>query len=254
MELVVDVMSCQDTINSILHFQTDDNSLYWRETLFLVYPGLDKSKGLDADWRTRREYLSEQLSLLYAQAENDLKTKAGMFNQYWLERKNEVTEVFSKVFQINCAEILDDMSAKISLNPICPRDIHSHFFTIFYRYGKEQFLMTAIHEMVHFVWFHIWHKHFKDSVSLYDAPHIEWLLSEMVVDTFVHQTDIGKFFDSSRVERPAYRYFYDMKVGGEPILVRLEKFYLNATSLVDFMEKAIQYCRENESCIRKQVL
>lgn len=54
MELVVDVMSCQDTINSILHFQTDDNSLYWRETLFLVYPGLDKSKGLDADWRTRR--------------------------------------------------------------------------------------------------------------------------------------------------------------------------------------------------------
>ena len=26
MKLDVDVMSCEDTINSILHFQTDDNS------------------------------------------------------------------------------------------------------------------------------------------------------------------------------------------------------------------------------------
>lgn len=254
MKLVVDVMSCEDTINSILHFQTDDNSLYWRETLFQVYPSLDKSKGLDAVWDVRKEYLCEQLRLLYLQVENDLTVKAKIFNQYWLERKKEVTEVFSKVFQIDCENILDDMTAQISLNPICPRDIHCHFFTIFYRYRKEQFLMTAIHEMVHFVWFLIWHKYFKDSVSHYDAPHLEWLLSEMVIDTFVHHSDIGIFFDSSRIERPAYRYFYDMKVKGEPILAMLEEFYLSATSITDFMEKAIQYCRENEECIRKQVL
>ena len=164
MKLVVDVMSCEDTINSILHFQTDDSSLYWRETLFQVYPSLDKSKGLDAVWDARKEYLCEQLRLLYLQVENDLTVKAKIFNQYWLEKKDEVTEVFSKVFQIDCENILDDMTAQISLNPICPRDIHCHFFTVFYRYGKEQFLMTAIHEMVHFVWFLIWHKHFKDSV------------------------------------------------------------------------------------------
>ncbi len=76
----------------------------------------------------------------------------------------------------------------------------------------------------------------------------------MVIDTFVHHTDIGIFFDSSRIERPAYRYFYDMKVDEEYILVKLEKIYLNAISITDFMEKAIQYCRENEECIRKQVL
>ncbi len=254
MKLDVDVMPCEDTINSILHFQTDDNSLYWRETLFQVYPSLDKSKGFDADWCIRREYLREQLAVLYVQVENELKAKADMFNQFWLERKNEVEKVFSDVFQIDCTNILDDMTAQISLNPICPRDIYRHFFTIFYRYGKEQFLMTAIHEMIHFVWFYIWHKHFKDSVSHYDAPHIEWLLSEMVIDTFVHHSDIGIFFDSSRIEKPAYRYFYDMKVKGEPILAMLEEFYLNATSITDFMEKAIQYCRENEECIRKQVL
>lgn len=254
MKLDVDVMSCEDTINSILHFQTDDNSLYWRETLFQVYPFLDKDKGLDADWCIRREYLSEQLAVLYVQVENELKAKADMFNQYWLERKNEVVKVFSDVFQIDCTNILDDMSAKISLNPICPRDIHLHFFTIFYRYGKEQFLMTAIHEMIHFVWFYIWHKHFKYSVSNYDAPHIEWLLSEMVIDTFVRHTDIRKFFDNSRAERPAYRYFYDMKINGELVLARLEKIYPKSASITDFMEKAIQYCRENEVCIRKQVL
>ncbi len=254
MKLVVDVMSCEDTINSILHFQTDDNSLYWREKLFQVYPNLDKSKGLDADWCVRKEYLCEQLRFLYSQAEREFAFKSDIFNQYWLERKKEVIEVFSKVFQIDCENILDDMTAQISLNPICPRDIHHHFFTFFYRYGKEQFLMTAIHEMVHFVWFHIWHKHFKDSVSYYEAPHLEWLLSEVAIDTFVHHSDIGIFFDSSRIERPAYRYFYDMKVNGKPILAMLEEFYLNATSITDFMEKAIQYCRENEKVIRKQVL
>ena len=95
------------------------------------------------------------MKFLYLQVENKLSEKADIFNQYWFERKNEVTEVFSCVFQIDCANILNDMSAKISLNPICPRDIHHHFFTIFYRYGKEQFLMTAIHEMIHFVWFYI---------------------------------------------------------------------------------------------------
>lgn len=46
MDLSVKIMSKIDTLSSILNFQTDDTSVYWRGALFKAYPFLDEKKNV----------------------------------------------------------------------------------------------------------------------------------------------------------------------------------------------------------------
>lgn len=254
MKLSVKAMSKKATISSILMFQTNDTSLYWREPLFRVYPFLDKDKGLNASWRDRKKYLAAELSQYYIQIKDELQKKVDTFNAHWLNNQENIIKIFTDVFNINCYNLFNDMLAEVSLNPICPRDINKNSFTVFYKSDETRFLETALHEIVHFVWFYIWQQHFKDDSKEYESPHLKWVLSEMVVDTFVNNTDIGEFFSPQRRNSCVYRYFYTMQINNVPILQMLSNIYQNLLTLTHFMETAYKYCQDNESEIRKQML
>lgn len=72
MDLSVKIMSKIDTLSSILNFQTDDTSVYWRGALFKAYPFLDEKKCLNMAWNERKEYLTAELSKIYDKIEIDL--------------------------------------------------------------------------------------------------------------------------------------------------------------------------------------
>ena len=108
--------------------------------------------------------------------------------------------------------------------------------------------------MIHFVWFYVWEKHFKDKSDDYDAPNLKWVLSEMVVDTFVKNTAIGDLYPENYKKRSAYSYFYNMKINGESILAQLSNMYKNSQNVTDFMEQAYTFCQKNEKSIREQML
>ena len=56
MDLSVLIMEKEKTIQETLLFQTDNQTLFWKEQLFKVYPELDKEKGLYDSWEKRKEY------------------------------------------------------------------------------------------------------------------------------------------------------------------------------------------------------
>lgn len=254
MDLTIKVMSEQASINSILMFQTDKASMYWRKPLFKIYSFLDEKRGLQASWRNRKKYITAQFSDFYRKNKTELYVKTKMFNEYWLINKENVTKTFSETFNINCRPLFNNMTAEVSLNPICPRNISNHSFTVFYKSDENKFLETALHEIIHFVWFYIWHKHFNDSNKDYDGPHLKWVLSEMVVETFVSNTEIGKFFSQASRGNVAYKYFYTMKIHNTLILETLSQIYQETQNIMQFMEQAYKYCLDNEQAIRAQML
>lgn len=252
MDLFVKIMNKKDTITSILYFQTDDTSVYWREPLFKTYPFLEK-KYLHASWEDRKQYLTTELSKFYDKINKNLQSKKVVFQKIWNYKKENINNIYSKVFYIDCHNLFNNMIAEISLNPICPRDIRHQSYSVVWSGNGSDFLKTSLHEMIHFVWFYLWQHHFNDSWDEYEAPDLKWILSEMVVDTLVKNTDIGKLYHRTD-EYPAYEYFYEMKIGHRFLLDELSSLYKNARNIIQFMEQAYQYCRDNEQAIRAQML
>lgn len=254
MDLSVSVMSKAATVESILKFQTDNTSIYWRKKLFTIYQFLDGEKYLTTDEAIRKEYLTRQMGDYYDKVAAEIRSKTENFNKYWLTHKEKVVKAFADTFNIDYSYLFNDITAEVSLNPICPRNINKHSFSIFFQNDEQRFLDTAIHEMIHFSWFEIWQKHFHDNCQDYESPHLKWILSEMVIDTFIRYTKVGDLFSNFRRQSAAYKYFYAMTVKNKPILETLSDFYKTNPDITHFMELAYKYCQANEQEIRKQIL
>lgn len=253
MGISIQIMQKQKTIESILDFQTDSMPPFWREPLFKCYPFLDKEKGFYPPFQIRKDYLTQALSHFYTQNYQAFLEKQKLFFEHLKHNQKQLLPVFNNIFNIDCKPIFDTTLIEISLNPICPRYLNEKRFTIFFKFGPEQFLNTVIHELIHFVWFFIWQKHFNDSSNEYESPHLKWILSEMVVDTLVKNTELNQFYKARGNETPAYSYFYDMHIQNKPVLDTLSLFFKQSKEITLFMEKAFQYILTYENEIRKQM-
>ena len=112
----------------------------------------------------------------------------------------------------------------------------------------------SIHEVIHYLWFYVWNKHFGDSYSEYDTPSLKWILSEMVVESFMDDERLASInpYYPRKNGGCVYRYFQDMNIQNKPILDTLREFY-KGNHITEFMETSYNYCLENEIAIRKHI-
>lgn len=253
MDLSIIIMEKPDTVANILKFQTDGVSAYWREKLFRAYPFLDENLCAKLPWEARKQYLTDELSAFYDKITPQLQQKLIATQKVWATNKAAVNDTYSKVFNVDCCSILNDMVAGISLNPICPRFLKEKFFSVVWAGDDDNFLKTALHEMIHFVWFYVWQQHFADKAEEYEKPHLKWILSELVIDTLVKDTAIRNLYPEAHRQQPAYKYFYQMNINDTPILHTLSALNKQAKNIEEFMEISYKYCLENEASIRKEI-
>lgn len=117
---------------------------------------------------------------------------------------------------------------------------------------KKGALGLSIHEIIHFVWFHVWNNYFHDSYDEYELPHLKWILSEMVVEPIMRDERlraINPYFDGGGC---VYPYFYTLKIENRPILDILYEMY-QSMSMVEFMKKSYELCLEYEALIREHI-
>jgi hypothetical protein len=231
--------------DSIMEFQSESQSDWWREALFATYPQLDKTKATP-------EYLRQNLKVVYDAQEGEWIDKLRKYAERWRFYKGQIEAAFSEAFEIDCANRFDNMVGNISLNPICPRYLDTRTFDIYYENSERGALGIALHEMVHFVWFDVWQNRFHDGMAEYESPHLKWVFSEMAVDPIMRRDkrlyEINPYF----ADGCAYGYFYEMKIEGKPILETLYDMYLD-TDIVGFMEQGYAYCAAHEGEIRAQM-
>jgi len=242
----------QDDIEFILFHQHDDTPEFWRKQLFKAYPDLDYEYTKSLPESERFKFITKQMKIKAQKFRNTIDKSVKTFQQFWDDNiADKLNEAYGLAFDNDCSKILNKMKAEVGLNPICPRNISDHSFHIYHRLETKWAMSTALHEITHFVWFYFWHKHFKDKPKEYNSPNLKWLLSEIVVETIIRNSDIGKL--SEQPKWIAYSYFYDMKIGNKLIFDTMRKMYVNRKDIFDFMEKSFDWIQSNETQLRAKI-
>lgn len=243
----------EEDLDFILFHQKDGTPVWWHKRLFDVYPDLN----YEYCWKSniseeqRFEYITKQMKVQSQKRTEVIVKSIGMFKAAWQSAADKLNSVYSNAFDNDCSDILNDMTAQVGLNPICPRDIERHSFDIYHYFDPKLVVSMATHEITHFVWFYFWQKHFGDNPSEYDFPNIKWLLSEIVVETINHNSDIAHL--GKQPEHIAYSYFYDMEIGGKLVFDTMRKMYLDRQDIFDFMEKSFDWIQHNETELREKI-
>lgn len=254
MELHVMIPDFQVMFNQIMDFQTEETSPFWSKPLFHFYPQLDAQYALSLPFEDRKRYFERTLRNVYEELKPTFQQKAELYQAHWETCKPQITAALSDAFGIDCDELFNDMQCQVSMNPISPRYLKEHTFTILYLNSEKGMIGLAIHEIIHFVWFFVWNRLFQDSYEDYESPSLKWILSEIVVDPIMRDPRLSSINPYFPLENGGciYPYFFDMQVDGKLILDTLDTMY-RSQPMEDFMKNSYAYCLAHEAEIREHI-
>ena len=245
----------EHSLESIMLFQTDQQTAFWLEPIMHFYPQIDKKELMERDIVNKRVYLDEVFAEIYKNTEEEINNKVIVYNAHFAKYKTQIEDALSDAFKLDAHLLYNDLTGNITLNPISPRFLKERCFDIFYKSSERGALGLSLHEVIHYFWFHVWNKHFGDSYEEYETPSLKWILSEMVVEAIMSDkrlSSINPYFPKEN-GGCVYPYFQNMLINGMPILETISRFYQENT-ITDFMEIAYAYCSEHECSIRQHIM
>ena len=227
-------------IASVLDFQTDGETPFWSSSLYHFFPEIDQEAAQRMAYPERCAYIAGRLCEVYRRKEAVIEEKVAAYHAHWRAHRAQAEAAFSQAFGLDCSVLINDMVCKVSLNPVSPRFLEAHAFEVFYLNSERGALGMALHEMTHFLWFHVWHEVFRDSPREYERPHLKWVLSEMVVEPILSDPSLVALNPYYPRERGGcvYPYFYDMIISGECILDTLHAMYRRRSDIQGFMRES----------------
>lgn len=234
-------------LEAILEFQGEDQGEFFRESLYMFYPNFEKERMNSLDTDGKKEYIGSELKQIYADNEVLLEEKIKAYQAHWDNNKEVIQKTFEEIFDMKLENDFNFMEGKISLNPVSPRYIETSTFDVFYLNSERGALGLSLHEITHFLWFKKWQEIFKDNPEEYEAPHLKWIFSEIVVESILSDERLKKL--NPYTGHNVYEYFYKLEVDGQPILNILDKLYRD-NSIEEFMKKGFEFCKEHEELIR----
>ena len=245
----------QHSIDSILLFQTDEQTPYWSDALLYFYPQIDKAELAKRDLAGRRQYISDTLADLYhKELKQELDQKVIAYNAHFAKYKDQIEDALSEAFDLDTRSVFNDLAGNVTLNPVGPRFLKERYFDVFYKNSERGALGMSLHEIIHFLWFDVWHRHFGDDYDGYETPSLKWILSEMVVESIMSDprlSSINPYFPREN-GGCVYGYFQNMVIDGKPILNTLDGF-CRKHRMTGFMEVSYAYCQRFEKEIRRHI-
>ena len=245
----------QHSIDSIMLFQTDDQTPYWSDTLLYFYPQIEKQRLAKLPFDAKKEYLSESLYDIYhREIKQEMDDKVNAYNDHFIKHKKQIEDALSEAFALDIRTIFNDIAGNITMNPVGPRFLKEHYFDIFYKNSHRGAIGVSIHEIIHYIWFYVWNNHFGDDYSEYESPSLKWILSEMVIESIMSDQRLCSINPYYPRENGGcvYGYFQNMIIDGKPILETIDQYYRN-NKIQDFMERSYRYCQEFEKDIRSHI-
>jgi hypothetical protein len=228
---------------------------FWSEPIFYFLPELIKFKGVFGKSNDNKYIVKEisgTVAKLYESREKEIQNKVISYQEHWNCHEKLINESFSSIFEFDTGETFNDLVCNITLNPISPRYLKKNIFDVFYMNSDEGSIGSALHEIAHYLWFHLWNRRYKDSYEQYEAPSLIWILSEAVVEQILSDKEFNRI-NPYHQSGNAYPYFYNMIVAGRSLYDYLDEIYKN-NSIDKFMDKSYKFMIENEEEIRSQML
>ena len=171
-------------------FQTDNQTLYWSDALLYFYPQVEKQEIAKLNFEEKRKYVSKVLYYVYhkeikKEIKKEINEKVNTYNNHFLKHKDQIEDALSEAFDIDTRTIFNDLIGNITMNPVGPRFLKERYFDIFYKNSERGAIGISIHEVIHYIWFYVWNKHFGDDYNEYEILSLKWILSEMIVESIM---------------------------------------------------------------------
>lgn len=241
-------------MESILGFQSDEESDFWTRPLYDFYPQLSQEHARKLPFAERKAYIEKRMRAVYAEQENLLNQKVSAYTEQWRDDREPITSALSEAFDTDCARLFNDLRCGVSLNPIEPRFLMERRFDVFYLNSPRGAIGESIHEIIHFVWFYVWNQIFHDGYDAYERPSLQWILSEMVVESIMRDKRLSERNPYFPRENGGcvYPYFFTLNTSDGPALEVLDQMY-HEKPMRAFMKDGFAWCRAHEQEIRAHI-
>lgn len=241
-------------MESILGFQSDEESDFWTRPLYDFYPQLNQEQARKLPFAERKAYIEKVMRAVYAEQESVLNQKVAAYAEQWREDRDPITSALSDAFDTDCSKLFDDLQCRVSLNPIEPRFLTERRFDVFYLNSARGAIGECIHEIIHFVWFHVWNQIFHDGYDAYERPSLPWIMSEMVVESIMRDRRLSERNPYFPRENGGcvYPYFFTLNTTDGPALEVLDQMY-RQKPIRAFMKDGFAWCRAHEREIRTHI-
>lgn len=251
MDLLYSYPGAAHSVETVMEFTSDDRTAFWSEPFFHFFPDIDRARFCAMSVSERKRYLMEYFTAFERENEGTIRKKLALYNAEWAKNRAQVTAALEDAFSLDLSGLFNDMKAYMSFCPVCPRYLESSSFDVFWLNSERGALGLSLHEIIHFVWFRVWHEVFRDQSSEYETPHLKWILSEMAVEPIMRDErlrSVNPYFDDGCV----YPYFYTMTIDRKPVLDLLYDMY-RSMPIKSFMVESYALLLRNESAVRDHI-
>jgi len=224
----------------------------WSNKILKKYPKLKEKLENIKNIEKRKKITHKFFADTQRKEKKELEKSMKEFQKEWNKINNKVMETLSKVVEIKWPKDIKIIAAKVSLNPICPRNIKKKTFDVYYKANTHRMKEIAIHEILHFIYFEKWKEIFpKTKEKYFDAPYMIWQLSEMVPPIILSDKKIQKVFKHKPL---AYKEYEAMKIKNKSLLSYFQEFYNKKKNFKDFLKKSYSFVKKHEKTINKPTL
>lgn len=227
-------MAKKEDISSIIkHFMIYDGSY---NKYFCDILDLDYNKFQNASKREQKRQITFKSNQKYETTKEQMKNKLSFYKDIWDKHIKEIEQALTNVF----GDFIDqDCYAMITFNNVIyPRYLDYKSFDFSFDMNEANFLLTAIHEIIHFIWF--------DKLKIlmpeierkeYEYPSPIWKFSEIAVDQVFNSQPILMSLIKDSGRNPAYDEFHIDKIGNETIVEYFRKLYKSCKTIDEFIIK-----------------
>ncbi|HLD12428.1 MAG TPA: hypothetical protein VJB87_02420 [Candidatus Nanoarchaeia archaeon] len=221
----------------------------WSDVIFSQYPDLKaRLEGIEDKeerYNICRDYFSEK----YLEVKGELENNTTMFQKSWDSINNQVMEALSKVIEVDWPEKDKNITARVSMNPICPRFIKYRVFDLYYKFTAEKMREVAVHEIQHFLFFEKWKAVFPETKEEeFDNPYLVWHLSEIAAPVILGDKRIQEVIPQKDLH--GYKEHQKVIIDGKTIIAHIQEIYDKKTSFEDFLRKSYDIVKKYENEIR----
>lgn len=232
------VAELKDYISSLQRLLDEDWAM---GHIFSKYPQLKERLNQSKDKsKTIKSFFSEQEKKFLPVMISEQKG----FQDSWDKINDKVFSALEEIHETKFpAEVF---SARVTLNPICPRNLNANRFDIYFGMAHGIMKTVVAHELSHFIFFAKFKEIFpKLKPEERESPNIIWKLSESVPAVIFNDKRILKIFEPVQ-GAVVYNSITKIDIDGKPLLETLQEFYDKRKSFEDFIRKSYEFFKLHE--------
>jgi hypothetical protein len=238
----------EDTSHLMSFFlKPQEGSPDWSPSLYKHYPELRQITEKSSSYGNLKEQVHTFLVQQYTDNKAQIEESVEHFQSIWNTINDQIITALANITETTWSEENPVITARVSLNPICPRFLKTHTFDVFYKEDVDIMQSVAIHEILHFFYFKKWLEIFpKTTHEEMEQPHLVWHLSEIVPGVILNDPQIQGIFSFNF---RSYTQYHQTKIGGKSIVEHIQKFYDDRENFTSFLQEAWNFVQHHKETI-----